>query len=123
MALEVDTLTDVQDRHYTSKTALLIADIPLQSGAHSSGFSNGGNNSISHPSASLLYALAGETFLLQVALRRNKHLLALQAVNQGIRLVGAGHPEVHRMIVLLGKETASPSSSALNGHAKANFCT
>ena len=55
---------------------------------------------------------------LKVALRRKKHLLALQAVNQGIKLVGAEHPEIHRMVILLGKEVLTNSSIALNGHAK-----
>ena len=61
--------------------------------------------------------------MLQVALRRKKHLLALQAVNQGLTLVTAEHPEVHRMIVLLGREVLTPSSTAQNGHAKVLACS
>lgn len=54
-------------------------------------------------------------------MRKKKHLLALQAVKRGIALVRKDNPEVHRMIIILGKEVLDPSSTPQNGHAKASL--
>ena len=52
---------------------------------------------------------------------RKKLLLALQALKRGIALAGAQCPEVHRMIILLGKEIQATGPSQANGHTQANL--
>lgn len=51
-------------------------------------------------------------------MRKKKHLLALQAVQCGIAIAGKDDPEVHRMVVLLGREVLEIESAPQNGHAK-----
>ena len=53
-----------------------------------------------------------------MAIRKKKYLLALQASLRAAALVGKESPEVHRMIVILGKEVLPAGSASLNGHAK-----
>lgn len=68
------------------------------------------NNGTCQPVNSRLFA--------QVAMQRKKLLLALQAVKRSISLVGAEHPEAHRMIVLLSKEIQAAATSQANGHVQ-----
>ena len=56
---------------------------------------------------------------MQVALRRGKPLLALQAVRRAISLAGESHPDVHRITLRLCQRFRPHAEGAQNGTATA----
>jgi len=60
---------------------------------------------------------------MQVYMRKGRLLLSLQAVKHALKLAGAAHPDVHRLIVRLCKAVQQQQQQASNDQVKRGMQT